>query len=53
MVITQRPNPPPSLSLSLSLSLYLPFRLIYRLEQIFERDTTVEINPLRDRLPVF
>lgn len=43
------------LSFSLSLSLYLPFGLIYRLEQISERDTTVEINPceLGDRLPVF
>lgn len=35
----------PPLPFSLSLSLYLPFRLIYRLEQISERDTTIEINP--------
>lgn len=43
MLITQRPNLPSFTFLSLSL--YLPFRLIYRLEQISERDTTIEINP--------
>ena len=40
-------TPLPFFSLSLYISLYLPFRLIYRLEQISERDTTVEINPWR------